>query len=78
MPDCLALEDTCLNTFSLYLFFNTGETDNKKVNEKIAGDDKYQMMNIIRVMSWRTPGDFFFWLHGQSVQRRLLHTGIVR
>ena len=60
MPDCLALEDTCLNTFSLYLFFNTGETDNKKVNEKIADDDKYQMMNIIRVMSWRTPGDFFF------------------
>ena len=78
MPDCLALEDTCLNTFSLYLFFNTGETDNKKVNEKIAGDDKYQMMNIIRVMSWRTPGDFFFWLRGQSVQRRLLQKGIVR
>lgn len=39
MPDCLALGDTCLNKFSLYFFFKTWETDNKKVNEKIAGDD---------------------------------------
>ena len=40
MPDCPALGDTCLNKFSLYFFFKTGETDNKKVNERIAGDDK--------------------------------------
>lgn len=36
-----------MNKFSLYFFFKTGETDNKKVNERIAGDDKCQMMKII-------------------------------